>query len=48
MPISLEAIEQVQEKDEMAELLEMSPKISAAEAKTRVQKLKKTIERLRP
>ncbi len=56
-PPTGEAIEQVLEKneilgtppdDEIAELLDMSPKINEADAKVRVQKLKGTIERLKP
>ena len=47
-----EAIEQVLEKDEgddeIAELLDMSPKVTEADAKARVQKLKGTIARLKP
>ncbi|HEY3840045.1 MAG TPA: AAA family ATPase, partial [Bryobacteraceae bacterium] len=45
-----EQIERMEEEneDEMAEWLDSSPKISAADAKARVSKLKKTIERLKP
>jgi predicted ATPase len=51
-PPTGEVIEQILEKDEsddeIAELLEMSPKISEADAKARVQKLKSTIGGLTP
>lgn len=51
-PPTGEAIERVLEKDEgddeIAELLDMSPKITEADAKARVQKLKGTIARLKP
>jgi hypothetical protein len=51
-PPTGEAIEQVLDKDEgddeIAELLDMSPKVTEADAKARVQKLKGTIARLKP
>jgi len=51
-PPTGEVIEQVLEKDEdqddIAELLDMSPKVSQTDAKARVQKLKSTIEGLKP